>query len=156
MGSSAPRARIAPVGPIVATKAEIGLAEPSDGAARTRLGTMRTFRIDDGLRHDGAVLSAYGELDLHVTPELQDRIDSAVDEGAKLVVLDLSGVTFIDSMALGVLLGAVNRLKQDGGNLRLVVPNPELRRIFEISLLDRVFTLDSTREEACARLTPAG
>jgi anti-sigma B factor antagonist len=106
---------------------------------------------DDSTQKTSAILSAYGELDLHVTPELQDRIDAAIDDGAKLVVLDLSAVTFIDSMALGVLLGAVNQLRARGGNLRLVVPSRELRRIFEISLLDRVFTLDATRDEACAQ-----
>jgi anti-anti-sigma regulatory factor len=46
------------------------------------------------------------------------------------------------------LLGAVNRLRLRGGNLRLVVPSPSLRRIFEISLLDHVFMLDSSRDEA--------
>jgi anti-sigma B factor antagonist len=115
-----------------------------------RLGTAgASARIEDESQNAEAfVLSAYGELDLHVTPELQERIDTAIEDGAELIVLDLSAVTFIDSMALGVLLGAVNRLRRRGGNLRLVVPRPELRRIFEISHLDRVFTLEWTREDA--------
>ena len=107
------------------------------------------FRIEDDRRSgDGVVLAVQGDLDLYVAPELQDRIAAAMDARAKLIVLDLSAVTFIDSMALGVLLGAVDRLQASGGQLRLVVPKPELRRIFEITLLDQVFTLDSTRDEA--------
>ena len=111
----------------------------------------RGARIEDESQQEQAVVfSAYGELDLHVTPELQDRVDAAIERGADLIVVDLSGVTFIDSMALGVLLGAVNRLRRGGGDLRLVVPSPDLRRIFEISHLDQIFTLEWTREDALA------
>jgi anti-sigma B factor antagonist len=110
------------------------------------------FRIDDESQRDTAtVLSIHGELDLHQAPELQDRLAAAIEEGANLVVIDLTNVTFIDSLALGVLLGATNRLRLRGGDLRLVVPNSSLRRIFEISLLDRVFTLHSSRDEAFPR-----
>jgi anti-sigma B factor antagonist len=109
------------------------------------------FHIDDELRPGTtAVFSVHGELDLHEAPELQDRIATAIERGARLIVVDLTEVTFIDSMALSVLLAAVNRLGSTGGRLRLVVPNPSIRRIFEISLLDQVFTLDSTCAEALA------
>ncbi len=69
------------------------------------------------------------------------------------MVLDLSRVTFIDSMALGVLLAALKRLRPRGGELRLVVPDNDLRRIFEITLLDQAFTLNPTRQEALAAFT---
>jgi anti-sigma B factor antagonist len=127
----------------------------SDQAERTDL--THALRLEEvqatGLE---VVLAAHGELDLHAAPELRDRLDVALDEGAKVIVLDLSAVTFIDSMALGVLLGAVNRLRRRGGDLRLVVPNPQLRRIFEISLLDRIFTLDWLREEPSEPVRQAG
>ena len=64
------------------------------------------------------------------------------------VRVDLSGVTFVDSMALGVLLGSMKRLRVHGGKLLLVAPATDIRRIFEITLLDRVFALFPTREEA--------
>jgi anti-sigma B factor antagonist len=125
-------------------------------AAHDTLGGVSGFQIDDE-RRDGTapVFSVHGELDLHEAPALEERIAAAIDRGAKLIVVDLTHVTFIDSMALGVLLEALKELRLRGGSLRLVVPNPSLRRIFEISLLDRVFTLDSSREEAVARVGPA-
>ena len=120
---------------------------PANGS-RTTLG-QPTFRIDDVLGGGAtAVFSIHGELDLHEAPELQDRMTTAIERGAQLIVVDLTNVTFIDSMALGVLLGAFNRLRVSGRQLRLVVSNSSIRRIFEISLLDRVFSLDSTRDEA--------
>ena len=96
------------------------------------------------------VLAVRGEADLHVAPDLRDRIGAAISDGADELVLDLSQTTFVDSMTLGVLLGAMKRLRGRGGQLRLVITKPDLRRIFEITLLDRVFPLHATREEALA------
>jgi anti-sigma B factor antagonist len=69
-------------------------------------------------------------------------------------VVDLSDTTFIDSMTLGVLLGAVKRLRPRGGQLRVVCSDPNIRKIFEITLLDRVFSLYATRGAALERLVP--
>ena len=111
------------------------------------------FRIDEEKGHEGdVVLAPHGDLDLKVAPELQGRIAAAIEDGADAVVIDLSAVTFIDSMGLGVLVGAAHRLKPRGGRLRVVVPAPHLRRIFELTLLDQVLSLDSTRDEALTRL----
>lgn len=66
----------------------------------------------------------------------------------ELLVVDLANVTFIDSMTLGVLLGASKRMRPRGGQLRLVVSEPSVRKIFEITLLDRVFDLHASREDA--------
>jgi anti-anti-sigma factor len=86
------------------------------------------FRIDEEKgTAAGVVLAPHGELDLRVAPELRDRISTVIEDGADTVVIDLSAVTFIDSMALGVLVGAARRLEPRGGRLRLVVPAPELR-----------------------------
>ena len=91
-----------------------------------------------------------GDADLHVAPELRERLSSAIDDGAEDLVLDLTETTFLDSMALGVMLGATKRLRARGGRLRLVVSSQDLRRIFEITLLDRVFPLHEDRDEALA------
>ena len=77
-------------------------------------------------------------------------LTAAIESGASNVVVDLSHVTFLDSMALGVLLGALKLLRANSGELRLVVPTPELRRVFELTLLDEVFALARTRQEAFA------
>lgn len=112
--------------------------------------TSEPFRIDEErpALAGSVLLALHGEVDLHVAPELRDRITSVIEDGADYVVLDLSKVTFMDSMALGVLLGALKRLRPRGGELRLVVPDSDLRRIFEITLLDQVFALSATRDEA--------
>lgn len=97
------------------------------------------------------VLAISGDADLHAAPELRSRIAAEIDDGAKLVVVDLSETTFVDSMALGVLLGALKRLRASGGEMVLIVSRPDIRRIFEITLLDRIFPLYASRDEALSR-----
>jgi anti-sigma B factor antagonist len=111
------------------------------------------FRIDrEQAGVDSVVLTLHGEADLHVAADFRDRLATVIDDGASSLVVDLSGVTFVDSMALGVLLGGMKRLRATGGQLRLVVPQTDVRRIFEITMLDRVLAIDSTRDEALAAL----
>jgi anti-sigma B factor antagonist len=109
------------------------------------------FRIDEERpNRSTVVLAIHGDADLRIASELEDRIDATIDDGPSALVLDLTDTTFLDSMALGILLGAMRRLRERGGHLRVVVPSVEIRRIFEMTLLDRVFDLDATRQEALA------
>ena len=112
--------------------------------------TVETARLAD----DTALIVLTGQIDLHTAPELRDELVGAIEDGALNVVVDLTGATFIDSMTLGVLLGAVKRLRPRGGRLRIVCADPNIRKIFEITLLDRVFSLYGTREAALERLVP--
>lgn len=114
------------------------------------------FRVEEQPAPGMSVLAIRGEADLHSAPDLRDAIAAAIEEGAHELVLDLSETTFVDSMTLGVLLGAMKRLRARGGHLRLVVPGADVRRIFEITLLDRVFPLHETREEAIRAAAAAG
>ncbi len=113
------------------------------------------FRLDQEQVDATVLLSLHGDADLHAAPELRERLARLDDEGVTALVVDLSDVTFVDSMALGLLLGTMKRMRSRDGRLRLVVVRPEVRRIFEITLLDRVFEIDSTREEALAQVEHA-
>jgi anti-sigma B factor antagonist len=104
--------------------------------------------IDDG--DPVVVIAVHGQADLHTAPELRNAITAALDGGATGLVVDLSEATFIDSMTLGVLLGAVKRLRPSGGKVGIVCTDPHIRRIFEITLLDRVFSLHTSLEAARA------
>ena len=104
---------------------------------------------------DVVTIAVHGQADLHTAPDLRDAMARAIDGGASGLIVDLSDATFVDSMTLGVLLGAVKRLRPRGGKVSVVCISPHIRRIFEITLLDRVFaiheTLDSARAAAAAR-----
>jgi anti-sigma B factor antagonist len=115
----------------------------------TRDQAIDEFSIDEE-RLDGAavVLAVRGEADLRTAGELKDRLGEVIAVDPPAVVLDLTHVTLLDSSALGVLLGAMKALRRRGRRLRLVAPGTEVRRIFEVTLLDRVFELDWSRDDA--------
>ena len=100
---------------------------------------------------DAIVLNLTGEVDLYTCPELKTELLRVIDEGAKVVVVDLSGTTFIDSTGLAVLIRGVDRLRRNDGRLAVVVVDPSLRKIFEVTGLDRVFTIHGSRDEALAQ-----
>jgi anti-sigma B factor antagonist len=98
------------------------------------------------------VVAVTGQADLHTAPELRDAIGNAIDEGHTRLVIDLTDATFIDSMTLGVLLSALKRVTPLGGRLVVVCPDPHLRRVFEITSLDRVLAIANSTDEAFAQL----
>ena len=109
--------------------------------------TVDVTHVSDTL----SVVAVHGQADLHTASDLRAAMAEAVDRGSVSLVVDLSEATFIDSMTLGVLLGAVKRLRPVGGGVSVVCSDPHIRRIFEITLLDRVFSLYPDRESALER-----
>jgi anti-sigma B factor antagonist len=91
-----------------------------------------------------------GEVDLYVAPELKQQLLDVIERGATYVVVDLTNATFIDSTTLGVLIGAVRRLRANEGKLAVVCNDTNVARTFELSGLDRVFEIFPTREQATA------
>jgi anti-sigma B factor antagonist len=102
------------------------------------------------------VISLAGEVDLYTAPEFKQQLLDVIGKGAKDVVVDFSNTTFIDSTTLGVLVGGVKRLRQNDGQLSLVCSDRNITKIFEITGLDRVFTIHQTREAAVGTGSAAG
>jgi len=98
------------------------------------------------------LISVRGEVDIYTAPRLKERLIELLDAGVTGVVVDLAGVTFIDSTALGVLIGGVRRLHEADGRMALVVATRPVARVLDITGLDRVFTIHDTREAAIAAL----
>jgi anti-sigma B factor antagonist len=96
------------------------------------------------------VIAIHGDADLSAASEMRDRLGEAIADGPSVLVLDLSEATFLDSMALGVFLSGMRSQRARGGRFRVVAPRADIRRIFELTLLDRVFDLDMTRQAALA------
>jgi anti-sigma B factor antagonist len=96
------------------------------------------------------VISVSGEIHVSTAPEFSRRLNDAIAGGKLAVVLDLSGVEFIDSTGLSVLLNGLRRVTRAGGRMAIVVTNPTVRRLFEITRLDSTFDILATREAALA------
>jgi anti-sigma B factor antagonist len=100
------------------------------------------------LADDAYVIALSGEVDLYTAPEFKQQLLEVIGDGAKHVIVDFSDTTFIDSTTLGVLVGGVKRLRSNDGQLSLVCSDRNITKIFEITGLDRVFTIYPTRDEA--------
>lgn len=93
-----------------------------------------------------------GEVDIYTAPRFKECMVGLLDAGVDRLVIDLSGVTFIDSTALGVLIGGVRRVHGGSGGMTLVVTSSPVERVLSITGLDRVFALHATREAAVEAL----
>jgi anti-sigma B factor antagonist len=102
------------------------------------------------------VISLAGEVDLYTAPEFKQQLLEVIGQGGTEVVVDFTNTTFIDSTTLGVLVGGVKRLRSNDGQLSLVCNDRNITKIFEITGLDRVFTIYPTRDEAIAELGTTG
>jgi anti-sigma B factor antagonist len=101
------------------------------------------------------VISCAGELDLSTAPQLKWRLVDALEAGRTAIVIDLGEVMFMDSTALGVLVG-VRRSLDVGARLAVVCTHPGVLNIFQISGLDGAFDIFATRDEALAHVRGEG
>jgi anti-sigma B factor antagonist len=112
---------------------------------------IKTEQLGD----DAYVISRAGEVDLYTAPEFKQQLLEVIGEGSKEVIVDFTNTTFIDSTTLGVLVGGVKRLRSNDGQLSLVCSDRNITKIFEITGLDRVFTIYPSRDEAIAKVGPS-
>jgi anti-anti-sigma factor len=101
-------------------------------------------------QESSAVVVASGELDAYAQEDLLGIFRETGRE--ERIVVDLAGVTFLDSTALGILVRAVRDVGARGGEIRIVLPDGTARRIFEITTLDRVLPVADSRAQALAEL----
>ncbi len=96
------------------------------------------------------VVAVRGEIDLFTAPEFKQRVNAAIEDGTRRVVVDLNEATFIDSSSLGVLIGAHKRLKLRGGGLVIVCDDRAIVNTFKITGLDGVFEIVASRDDVVA------
>ena len=98
------------------------------------------------------VISVRGEIHLSTAPRFSQHLQTAIDNGSKAIVLDLSGVEFIDSTGLSVLLTGLRRVTQLQGRMAIVCANPTVLRLFQITSLDETFDIFRERSAAFAHV----
>lgn len=115
--------------------------DPMSDPTATGAQPPATFsRTDD----DGVpVLVASGEIDVYTSPELRRELHGVVATGAPSIVVDLGGVDFIDSSGLGVLVGALKRMRERDGAVVLRAMTPSTRKVFDITGLTELFDVEA-------------
>jgi anti-sigma B factor antagonist len=116
------------------------------------MGGNGTFVVDQHQLEGGVgLVRVEGELDLASAPDLKWALADVLRSGACQLVVDLSEVTFIDSTALGVLVGARRNLRA-GARMAIAGTAPTVLNIIELTGLDSTFELFATVEEAIASM----
>jgi len=101
-----------------------------------------------------AVLAVAGEIDVYSAPTLRDRLTDLIESGERTVIVDLSGVGFLDSTGLGALVAGLKQANALGGELPLVCAQDRILRLFRITGLDSVFTIHASVDAAVEAVPP--
>lgn len=100
------------------------------------------------------VVDLAGELDAYTSPDLRESVVRLIETESHDIVINLAQVEFIDSVGLGTLVGCLKRAAEHGGSITLASAKPQVRKVFDITGLSKIFAIYQTREEAIERITP--
>ena len=103
---------------------------------------------EDTFDPSGRVITVTGELDVATAPALRARLTAAIDAGTQRLVIDLSAISFLDSVALATIVHAKQRLPEDGRLALAVDPSSYVMLVFESGGLPKVLDLVDTRAQA--------
>jgi anti-sigma B factor antagonist len=101
---------------------------------------------------DVPIVAVSGEVDVYSAPALKDNITELLQSGVNTLIVDLSGVAFLDSTGLGALVEARAATSDAGGSLPLVCSQERILKLFTITGLDGVFTIHPSVGDAVAAL----
>lgn len=106
------------------------------------------FELSVEDRGEVAIVAVRGDLDISTSPGLRNRLVELATGPVSKLVIDLEDIEFLDSTGLGVLVGALKRMRTKDGDLVLICSTPRILKVFEITALTKVFTFASSREQA--------
>ena len=92
------------------------------------------------------VLAVHGDVDISSAPRLREKFVELVTAGSYQIVVDLEGVDFLDSTGLGVLFGALKRLRSGGGDMTVLCTQERVLEVFELTGFSRVVTVIDSLE----------
>jgi anti-sigma B factor antagonist len=113
------------------------------------------FSVETETQDGIGVFAINGELDQATADDLRNPLQEAINGGARAVMIDMTKCGFIDSTGLGVIVEAWKLLEERNGEragLSICCPEPEVKRLLEVTGLDQAIAIRDTREEAIAAL----
>ena len=101
-----------------------------------------TVEFGGGDARPWPVVKVLGDVDIETSPILEEQLQSVLDQGYSSIIVDLAGVTFLDSTGLSVLIGSLRRCEAAAGHLRLESPRANVQKVLEVTGLVGIFGLD--------------
>ena len=102
------------------------------------------------VKDDLTVCHLEGEVDINTSPDIKKNFDKVIAKKTPKIVISLSRVTYVDSSGLATLVEILKNMKSYGGKLKLSALSPKVKSLFEITKLDKLFSIAQTDEEATA------
>lgn len=106
------------------------------------------FEILEKIKDDVQIIEIIGELDALVAPKLKETFNRLIEKDIIKYVVDFKGLVHINSLAMGVLRGKLQVVRELGGDIKIANLNDHVRTIFETIGLDEIFEIYITAEEA--------
>jgi anti-sigma B factor antagonist len=94
------------------------------------------------------LLTLRGEIDLNEKPNVTARLDPLIEKQSAAIVIDLSGVSYVDSSGLAILVDALQRVQAYGGKLCLSGLQGNVAMVFQIARLDKIFRIFGDQSSA--------
>jgi anti-sigma B factor antagonist len=96
------------------------------------------------------ILALEGEIDLHRSPQVKESLEPLIAQRVPRILLDSSSVSYIDSSGLATMIETLQRIQGYGGKFALFGLRDSVRGIFEISRLDKIFSIYANEAAAVA------
>ena len=106
--------------------------------------TIKAFESEDGL-----VVALDGEIDHHAAKEVRESLDRMITQmRPKVLCLELSGINFMDSSGLGLVLGRYRRISESGGRMLLRNPSARTEKLLRMAGVDKLMRIEKKEENA--------
>ena len=113
------------------------------------------FSADHRLYGEHTIVALTGDIDVNTSQRLRETLLRLVDGGSRHLVVDMTGVEFLDSTGLGVLVGIFHRLRAENGTLVIAGGSERVRSVFHVTQLTRIFPMHASVEDAVGAARPA-
>lgn len=113
------------------------------------------FTLEKRMQDDIAVIGIEGYLDAHTAPEFERAIQSEIDAGHIRIIADCSKLTYISSAGLGVFMGFIEEVREQGGDIKICSLSPKVKQVFEILGFQALYDLCDDLGGAVQRFSEA-
>lgn len=110
------------------------------------------LQLSTRAEHGYTVVTPHGEIDLSTVDVFRELLNELLIEGRVHVLVDFDDTDFLDSLAVGALIGARRKAQAFNGSLGIVCSRDRLLRLFKVTQLDRIFTITATVQEHVSRV----
>lgn len=111
---------------------------------------MDQFSINRADRQECSVLYLNGFLDAHTAPDLEDSLQSLIDEKQFKVVVNFKELNYISSAGLGVFMGYIEEIRAQGGDIKMCCMSPKIYRVFDLLGFPTLYDIVDEESEAIA------